>query len=353
MPTDKVLLGMSGGADSSMAAILLKESGYNVIGATLNTYLPQYEDQSIEEARQICQSIGIPHLVLKARSAFKKEVIDYFTRAYLSGATPNPCIRCNNTIKWKYLMEAAQKKGCKHVATGHYASVVWHQSRYYLRKALDQSKDQSYFLWNLTQEVLSRALFPLGHYQKKEIKELAVAYGLPHLAKKSESMGICFLKNEDYRTFLMRQIPASHPSITPGNVVDGQGRKMGTHHGFALYTPGQKRGIEPPLPQGWCVAQIVPDRNELVAEPSNTLHIQQWLLPDFELTPDETLWKDQEVTIRIRGLDRVAGYKGTLCQTPQGLLVHFREPVWAVTPGQSMVFYQEDLLIGGAEIQSP
>lgn len=350
MRNNKVLLGMSGGVDSCMAAILLKESGYEVIGATLSTCLPAGEDPAIEDAKSFCQMVGIKHHVIKSRGEFKRQVMDYFAESYLHGYTPNPCIRCNKTIKWPYLLEAARKYGCRYVGTGHYVGIEWYQNRFYLKKGVDPAKDQSYFLWNLPQDVLDHALFPLGQYLKSDIMQLAVEYGLPELPQRRESNGVCFLSGNDYSQFLQRHIPSDHVALQPGLVIDHQGNHFGTHQGFAYYTLGQRKGLTPVLPAQWCVVHIDVQQNILIVGPREMLNLTEVLLFDYELTPDTLLWENQSVFIRIRGLDAVPGYVGTVEITNEGLLVQFSQPVWAITPGQSIVIYQNDLVIGGGEV---
>lgn len=350
MPKNKVLLGMSGGIDSCMAAILLRESGYKVVGATLSTYLPAGEDSSIDDAAAFAKSLGIKHVVLRSRGAFKREVIDYFTHSYQHGYTPNPCVRCNYTIKWPLLLESAQKHGCHYIATGHYVNVEWFNDRYYIKRGYDKLKDQSYYMWRLGQDVLERAIFPLGHYSKSEIQQLAIDYGLPHLKRRKESNSVCFLENGNYGDFLKKNLPADSEALTPGLVIDYLGNHYGDHPGFAFFTIGQKRGLTPSLPVDWCVVHIDANQNVLIVGPRDMLYIDNILLYDYTITPDTNLWDGQELFVRVRGLDSVPGYAGRVDMLPEGLLVKFDIPVWAITPGQSIVIYNNDILIGGGEV---
>ncbi len=350
MPKNRVLLGMSGGLDSCMAAILLQESGYEVIGATLSTFRPAGEDMAIEEAENFARSIGIKHIVIKSRSEFKRQVIDYFTSSYLHGYTPNPCVRCNNTIKWPLLFETARKNRCHYVATGHYVNISWINNRFYIRRGLDPAKDQSYFMWNLPQDVLERAIFPLGQYTKADIRQLAADYGLTQFKSKKESTGVCFLANDGYSSFLMKNIPSDHEALQHGLVIDYQGNHYGNHKGFAHYTLGQRKGLEPALPADWCVVHIDVHQNILIVGPRTMLNLNEILLYDYELTPDTLLWQDKEVFFRIRGIDSVPGYTGRIEMLHEGLLIKFDTPVWALTPGQSVVIYNNDLVIGGGEV---
>jgi len=350
MPRRNVMLGMSGGIDSCMAAILLRESGYGVVGVTLDTYLSSGYDSSVDDAAGFAGEMGIKHVVVKARSLFKREVIDYFTQSYGHGFTPNPCVRCNQAIKWPLLLEAAAKHGCNYVATGHYVDVAWVNGRYYIKKGVDQSKDQSYFMWKLDQDVLGKVIFPLGQYTKSEIRQLAVDYGLPQLERKRESNGVCFLQKDNYGDFLRKHLPSDSETLNPGLIIDHKGNYFGEHSGSAFYTPGQKRGFSNPLPPGWSVVHIDAPQNILIVGPSELLNIESVLLYDYSITPDESLWKGRKVFIRVRGIDSVPGYSGSVEMTAEGLNVHFDKPVWAVTPGQSVVIYQDDMVIGGGEV---
>lgn len=341
---------MSGGGDSCMAAILLKEAGYQVVGATLSTWLPADLDPAIEEAAEFCHAIGIKHHVIKSRGEFKRQVVDYFTQSYLHGLTPNPCVRCNNTIKWPYLADAAKRHGCQFVATGHYVGVVWLSDRLYIQRGLDARKDQSYFLWNIPYDILVNAIFPLSHYTKAEVLQLAVDYDVLHLTQKRGSSSVCFLQNDDYRQFLSSQIPQNHPALQPGLVIDHRGSHVGQHQGYSNYTLGQRRGLEGTLPADWCVVHIDIQQNILIVGPREMLDICEVMLYDYQITPNEALWRDKEVFIRVRGVDSVPGYAGRVFMEKEGLRVVFDQPVWAVPPGQCVVVYQNNLVIGGGEV---
>lgn len=344
-----VLLGMSGGTDSSVAAMLLKDQGYKVIGVTLLTWAAKDALPGLSEAQKLAASLEIPHHIIDCRSDFKEKVIQYFVDDYLRGYTPNPCIRCNETIKWKYLLNLADQLGCDYIATGHYVIKEQHNGLFYIRKGKDPAKDQSYFLWNLDQQVLSRALFPLGHYHKTEVKELAGQFGYANLGKKRETMSICFLNNTNYRDFLKEWLPADHPALAPGPVKDRQGSVIGRHEGYPFYTIGQKRGIEG-IPGGQCVVKIYPEDNALQVGPTQSINSPAIQLSHFMLTKDTTLWHQKELLIRVRGYDKVPGYNGTLSLSDAGLTVTFTQPVWALCSGQSIVFYFDDLIIGGGVV---
>ena len=341
----RVILGMSGGMDSSMSAILLQRQGYEVIGATLQTHT-EADDKNIVDAQNLAKSLHIEHHLIDCRDEFKKEVITYFADEYTNGRTPNPCVYCNRTIKWKYLLDLALQLDCDHIATGHYVRVLQENNQYYIQKGMDPAKDQSYFLWNLSQEVLSKALFPLGKLKKSEVRQLASELGYQNIADKKESMGVCFLAGTDYRDYLTRLLSEDHPSLQAGPVIDGNNTQLGHHDGFPFYTIGQRRGIEG-VAKGQCVVSIDPERKALIAGDRNELYTNQLYLMEYSLTPDTSLWENREIFIRIRGLDSVPGYQGKIKINNNSMEVYFNEEVWAVTPGQSIVFYQDDKLIGG------
>lgn len=331
--------------DSSMAAILLLQKGYEVIGATLQTHT-EAADPHLLEAQKLAASLNIKHYLIDCREEFRDKVITYFANEYINGRTPNPCIHCNPIIKWKYLLDLANKLNCGHVATGHYVQIHRQNNRFYIKKGVDQAKDQSYFLWNLDQEVLSRAIFPLGDLQKQEVRQLTHKAGYKSIAKKKESMGVCFLNGTDYREYLKQILPENHPSLQPGPVIDSHNRTIGHHEGYPNYTIGQRRGIEG-IANGQCVVDIDPERKALITGQRNQLFTSHVELKDYSITPDASLWQGHEVFIRIRGFDSVPGYHGNIKVTDTGLTVSFNSPVWAITPGQSIVIYQDDIIIGG------
>jgi len=341
----KVILGMSGGMDSSMAAVLLQKQGLEVIGVTLQTHT-EANNKHIIEAQELAQSLKIEHHLIDCRSEFRKEVITYFADEYINGRTPNPCVHCNQTIKWKFLLEMAISQNCDFISTGHYVRAKQIDNNYYILKGLDPAKDQSYFLWNLNQEILSKALFPLGELRKAEVRDLARELGYHDMASKKESMGVCFLNGTDYREYLKKFLPPDHEALKQGPVIDQNNTVLGQHDGYPFYTLGQRKGIEG-VAKGQCVIDIDYKRRALVAGDRNQLYTNKVLLNEFMITPDQSLWKDQEVFIRIRGLDSVPGYQGYIKETNSKLHVMFEKDVWAITPGQSIVIYQNDVVIGG------
>ncbi len=349
MQKKRVLLGMSGGVDSSMCAWYLQQQDYEVVGITFNTLSPLSSDESkgfINEAKQLAQKLEFEHHTIDVYDDFKREIIDYFVDEYASGRTPNPCVRCNVTIKWKLLLEYSKKLNCEKIATGHYVNVVQEDGLYYIQKGLDSSKDQSYFLWNLNQEILERCVFPLGSFLKKDVKEKAHSIGFKSLSSKKESMGVCFLQGTDYRDFIRKHNPQSSGN-TPGSIVNNNGEIVGAHDGVANYTIGQKRGLQLTKNHGEYVAQIDAVKNTLLTAPKNHLFSDHLTIEDFMMVDDQLLTEEQQVDIRIRGLDAVPPTPGTIGLRDGLLHVQFSEPVWAITPGQSIVFYKKNLVIGG------
>jgi tRNA-specific 2-thiouridylase len=347
---NKVLLGMSGGLDSTMAALFLKEAGYSVIGLTLKTWHrnPGIMEQSVAKAKEMAEKLAIEHHVLDLQKSFKKEVVDYFCREYMTGRTPNPCNRCNPVIKWPALLQKADESGCRHIATGHYVQKQFLNNRWYIKKGADPSKDQSYFLWNLDQNILKRALFPLGQLSKEKVRELALNTGFKEAARLKESMGVCFLDGTDYRDFIVEQNGLS--SLRPGNIVDETGKILGKHRGLAFFTIGQKKGLGLPGNK-YFVVRLDDANNQVVVSKSASLKTSKIYLSSYYLSYPPSAKEEHKVDIRIRGIDSVPTIPGTLkiIQT-KGLEVNFDHPAWGITPGQSIVFYLNDVVIGGGII---
>lgn len=341
-----VLVGMSGGIDSTAVCRMLLEQGYRVVGLTFITCdasLP-----SVEAAALLAKQMGIEHYVADIREEFTATVVRDFIDAYLSGLTPNPCVNCNPFIKFRVLEEWADKLGCAHIATGHYVKVINHDGFYYLVTGDDERKDQSYFLWRLTQQQLSRVIFPLGEWDKKDVRAYLNDAGMNEVSKGGESMEVCFISG-DYRDFLRQNIPNVDSVISPGSFVDSEGRVIGTHRGFPYYTIGQRKGLGVALGYPAYVLKINPARNTVM------LGTEEQLTTEYMLI-DEPQWVGNapvgELTVRIR-------YRSLPipCSLPQQMpdgrwLVHLKKPASAITPGQSAVFYVGNVLAGGAFIVS-
>ncbi|WP_282038051.1 tRNA 2-thiouridine(34) synthase MnmA [Saccharicrinis aurantiacus] len=345
----RVLLGMSGGVDSSMCAWYLQQMNFEVVGITFNTLSPLSSEKStqfIQDAKDLAAKLKIEHHTIDVYDDFKREIIDYFVDEYAQGRTPNPCVRCNVTIKWKLLLEYATTYNCDKIATGHYVDIAVRNEFYHIKKGQDPSKDQSYFLWNLSQEILSRCVFPLAKYNKKEVKLKAAELGFARVSTKKESMGVCFLQGEDYRDYIKTNKPESTGNI-PGCIVNESGEKIGTHEGVAHYTIGQKRGLNLEQNHGEYVAKINANENTLITSPKNKLMSDSIIIDDFMSCDPNYFNRVQKADARIRGLDAVAPTPCTINKVENKLHIKFSEPVWALTPGQSVVFYKNDIVMGG------
>jgi tRNA-specific 2-thiouridylase len=355
----KVLMAMSGGIDSSVAAMLLHEQGYEVIGMTMKTwdYASSHASKketgccsldSINDARAVAVSIGFPHYILDIRAEFGQAVIDNFVDEYLAGRTPNPCIKCNTHIKWDALMKRANMLGCQYIATGHHARIRQENNRFILSKGADQRKDQSYVLWGLKQEVLQRTLFPVGIYTKAEIRQMAEQMGFTELARKSESYEICFIPDNDYRSFLKKRRPEQMSRLEGGYFVSVTGKKLGQHRGYPFYTIGQRKGLHIALGKPMYVTAIHPETNTVVLGTRKDLEERHMTVGQINLIKYPELPQPVEAVIKIRYRDE--GTPGTVTVQDTMAQVHFHAPVTAITPGQSAVFYEGNDVIGGGFI---
>ena len=359
MARPTVLLGMSGGVDSSVAAALLVRQGYDVHGITLQVW--EHEDKTAavskrwEErgcckvgiARYVAQTLKIPHEVVDTRETFRAGVIDDFVAGYLKGTTPNPCIRCNERVKLRGLIELADARGINFVATGHYVRIGASEGLPTLQRATDLKKDQSYFLYRLRQSWLARLLFPVGGMQKTDVWKEAEALGLP-VDELKESQEICFVSHGDYRTFIGKEAPAAKK---PGAFLDEEGRYIGDHEGVAFYTPGQRRGLGIAAGRRLYVQQVRPATNTVVLGAEESLRRSQCDVADLNLFDPSLLTGSTEVHIKVRYATPAT--PATVQSLPGGTLrIVFHEPQRALSPGQSAVFYQNDRLLGGGIIQS-
>jgi tRNA-specific 2-thiouridylase len=359
MSKGKVLVAMSGGIDSTMAALMLHEQGYEVIGITMKTW--DYASSggskketgccsldSINDARMMAVEHGFPHLILDIRSEFGDHIINNFVEEYLAGRTPNPCVLCNTHIKWEALLKRADQLECDFIATGHYAQVRKENDRFVISKGLDEHKDQSYVLWGLTQESLKRTIFPLGHLRKSVIKQMALDRGYTDLANKSESYEICFVPDNDYRGFLKRKVEGLEEKVDGGNFVDSTGKVLGRHRGYPFYTIGQRKGLEVAFGEPMFVIEIVPETNTVVLGTKEQLEKQEMFVRNFNLIKYAKLPGNFEALTRIRYKD--AGQMASISEDEGRLKVLFHKPVSAIAPGQSAVFYEGNDLVGGGFI---
>ncbi len=356
----RVLVAMSGGIDSSVAAILLHNEGYEVIGITMKTW--DYASvkangketgccslDSINDARTIAVQMGFPHYILDIRGEFGDSVIDNFVSEYMAGRTPNPCVMCNTHIKWEALLKRANMLDCEYIATGHYAKVRQEGHRFVISKGLDDKKDQSYVLWGVTQECLSRTMFPIGGFEKPAIRQMAADMGFAELAKKPESYEICFIPDNDYRSFLKKRINGLDQRLEGGKFVTTAGDVIGEHRGYPFYTIGQRKGLEVAVGKPLYVTDIDPDSNTVVLGEFDDLKKTEMWVRDVNLVKYDYVLPGTEALTRIRYKD--PGSYSTLEQTGDRMKVIFHKPVNAIAPGQSAVFYEGDDVIGGGFIE--
>lgn len=355
MQKKRVLIGMSGGIDSTVAAILLQEQGYELVGATFRTFDSIKESclakekgccsiESIIEAQRMAAILGFEHHILDFRDTFREHVIANFVDEYAQGRTPNPCVLCNSHIKWGKLMQAAKEYGCDYIATGHYAQIAEHRGHYYLKNAVDTQKDQTYFLWMLTEENLRHTIFPLGGLTKTEVRQIALQHGFEALSKKAESQEICFVPNNDYRAFLAEQ----GVNIQAGEYVDAQGNRLGYHQGYCHYTIGQRKGLGIALGSPKFVTKIDAETNRVTLGEREDLLTQQAHIKEVRLRDVD--WLKESPTIEARIRYKSPAVSGYLEIGDEESSVWFDSPVWGVTPGQSLVIYKEGLVVGGGII---
>lgn len=352
----RVLVGMSGGIDSSAVCIMLQEQGYEVVGVTMRTWdIPshfsspsQEQPDEVLEAQALAARLGIEHHVADVRDEFRKVIVQYFIDEYMHGRTPNPCVMCNPLFKERILCEWADRTGCAWIATGHYCRLEDRNGYRYIITGDDPTKDQSYFLWKLPQSILKRMLFPLGGMTKTEVRAYLASKGFEAKAKGGESMEICFI-DKDYRLFLKEHCPDIDEQIGPGWFVDSKGIKLGQHKGFAYYTIGQRKGLEIALGKPAYVLKINPAKNTVMLGDAQMLLSEYMLVEDVNVINREELFTCPSLSVRIRYRSRPIPCK--VAELPDGkLLVKFAEEASAITPGQSAVFYDGNRVLGGAFI---
>lgn len=355
---------MSGGIDSTVTALMLHEQGYEVIGITMKTW--DYATSgtgtkakketgccnvdSFNDARLAAVEHGFPHYILDIRNEFGDFVIENFVEEYLAGRTPNPCVMCNTHIKWRALLKRADALDCAFIATGHYGQIhKHHNGRYFVRRGVDATKDQSYVLWGLQQDLLSRTLLPLGTYQKTEIRQMAHDFGYPELAKKAESYEICFVPDNDYRGFLKRRVSGLEEKVAGGWFVDKGGKKLGQHKGYPFYTIGQRKGLDIAMGKPVYVTHIDPATNTVTLGDEADLDRSEMVVTQLNWLKYNGISEGMESTTKVRYRD--AGTLSNLYVHENGVLVRFYEEVKGIAPGQSAVFYEGEDVMGGGIIQ--
>ena len=369
----RVLLGMSGGTDSSVAAMRLLEAGYEVIGVTFRFYELNGSTEYLEDARNLAERLGIRHITYDAREIFARQIIEYFVQEYLAGRTPVPCTLCNNYLKWPLLVKIADEMGVFYIATGHYAQNIQLNETFYITYATDSDKDQTFFLWGLKQDTLNRMLLPMGDITKAEARAWAAEHGFRKVATKKDSIGVCFCPM-DYRTFLkdwlvrngQMSVSNSEASINNsqtsgsdkqtwsdrirrGRFVDEKGNFIAWHEGYPFYTIGQRRGLGIHLNRPVFVKEIDPENNEVMLASLSSLEKTEMWLKDWNLVNQERTLGRSDIIVKIRY--RKQENYGTITVTSDHLLhVQLHEPLTAIAPGQAAAFYGDGLLLGGGII---
>ena len=353
----KVVVGMSGGVDSSVAAYLLKQQGYDVVGVTMQIWQDESHEEienkggccglsAVDDARRVAAMLDIPYYVMNFKSEFKRDVIDYFVREYLAGRTPNPCIACNRYVKWESLLTRSIQIGADYIATGHYARICeLPNGRYAIRNSVTAKKDQTYALYNLTQDQLKRTLMPIGDYTKEEVRKIAEDIGLM-VAGKPDSMEICFVPDNDYASFIEKETGVTS---VPGDFVDVDGNVIGKHRGVIHYTVGQRKGLGIALGKPAFVVAIRPEQNQVVIGEDRDVYTERLYANNLNFMAVDDIPEPVHVKAKIR-----YSHEGAYCTVRKidsdTIECIFDQPVRAVTPGQAVVLYDGEYVLGGGTI---
>ncbi len=352
---EKIAIAMSGGVDSSVAAVLLSEQGHSVFGITMVHYDSQChrDKQAVEDAQKVCHTLGLDHHVIEIKKEFRQNVIDDFINEYMAGRTPNPCVRCNPRIKWGHILEKSLELGADAFATGHYCRITFNpdNKRYILSKAAHQHKDQSYALWALSQEQLKNTRFPLSGLTKPEVRELAAKAGLV-ISDKQESQEICFIEDDDYKRFLNEELAAKGRTISEGNILDMDNNVLGQHKGYPFYTIGQRKGLGIAVGRPIYVTEINAENNTIRVGDKKDLLSAGLTATDANWISVKTPEPGTQVIAHIRYND--PGFPATIINcNAESFEIQFEQPRASVTPGQSVVLYINDQLYGGGIINKP
>lgn len=342
---NRVLVGFSGGIDSTATCLMLIDQGYTPVGVTMQVW-----GEAPAEAKEMAEKLGIEHYIVDEREEFRSTVVESFIQEYRNGRTPNPCVMCNPLFKFRILLECAKRYNCARIATGHYSLLDKREDKVYLVAGKDHLKDQSYFLWRLNQDILSNCVFPLGTYIKTEVREYLKQKGYVHKSEGGESMEVCFIKG-DYRDFLKENDPTIDKEIGEGWFVDSAGKKLGTHKGSPYYTIGQRKGLNIALGRPVYVLRINADKNTVMLGDAEELKANFMLLEHDELVDEKEIFNTPNLTVRIRYRSTPIPCKVVRLEDGR-LLVEFKQEASAITPGQSAVFYEGDRVLGGAYIAS-
>ena len=357
MNNRRVLMGMSGGIDSTATCLMLQEQGYEVVGVTMRVFdlVSQLDSEGmprfIAEAREVADRLGIEHHVADEREGFRSKIVQYFIDEYMQGRTPNPCVMCNPLFKFRVLAEWADRLDCAYIATGHYVQIVCEEGHYYIVTGDDPQKDQSYFLWGLGQKVLARCIFPLGGWKKPDVRQYLADKGFALKAKEGESMEVCFIEG-DYRDFLREYCPEIDSQVGQGKFVDAAGRTLGVHQGYPYYTIGQRKGLGIALGKPAYVLKLNPDKNTVMLGDAQDLVTRYMLVEQMKVVDAERFASEVGLSVRIRYRSKSVPCSIVREVEDGRVLVRFDEEVSAVTPGQSAVFYVGNRLVGGAFIAS-
>ena len=357
---EKVLVAMSGGVDSSVTLLKIIEMGYEAIGVTMKLW--EYKDfggnnlqennccavSSINKAKLVCERMGVPHYTIDFTDSFKKDVVDNFVDEYISGQTPNPCVRCNSFIKWDAFIKQAKILGAKYIATGHYAQIESNKDGYYIKEGIDQKKDQSYVLWGIPKKTISKTILPLGNLTKEQVRQIARDTNL-ETAEEPESMEICFIADNNYKRFIKEYAPKKVANIQNGKTLDEKGKLIGKNEGYINYTIGQRKGIKLSNPNPLYVKEIDPNQNTITVGEKKSLFKNNCKVKDINWLIDEPKFPHKTLCqIRYNGNKSIALINS---KNNTDFIIEFDEPQLAITPGQSIVFYKDNMLLGGGIIE--